>query len=300
MVRSFNTSNPLELEFGAPPGNHHNPSQQAHRSRPRTITNTCRTSTAAPSRLGGGNHQENTRIPQQMNTQVPTRCKLTSKCTWDHSISFWLGKQAREMSGRGCAQLKGVLEWSTSQEKPPKSRPTSIYRRSQQELAVRHLKLLQSRWPDALVELTRRADAHTTHARKRDRTRWSRDRPDALVKPSNAPASQRPDAHDRWTGRHSTSVRSFPVSLHAWPDTSSWSWPDAPPRPIRRPRRAQTLSTDRTRPVKQRLRSVQCPITSVTFVRLRFFAPGAVENRRFISRKALNLAAQTPPPSQMC
>jgi hypothetical protein len=57
-----------------------------------------------------------TRIPQQKNTQVPTRCKLTSKCTWYHSISLWLGKQAREMSVRGCAQLKGVLEWSTSQE----------------------------------------------------------------------------------------------------------------------------------------------------------------------------------------
>jgi hypothetical protein len=58
MVRSFDTSNSLELEFSAPPGNHNNPSQQAHQSQPRTITNTWRTSSAAPSHLGGGNHQE--------------------------------------------------------------------------------------------------------------------------------------------------------------------------------------------------------------------------------------------------
>jgi hypothetical protein len=58
MVRSSDTSNPLELKFGAPSGNHHNPSQQVHQSQPRTITNTCWTSTAASSRLGGGNHQE--------------------------------------------------------------------------------------------------------------------------------------------------------------------------------------------------------------------------------------------------
>jgi hypothetical protein len=58
MVRSSDTSNPLELEFGAPPENHNNPSQQAHQKRPRTITNTCRASSAVSNRLGGGNHQE--------------------------------------------------------------------------------------------------------------------------------------------------------------------------------------------------------------------------------------------------
>jgi hypothetical protein len=72
MVRSFDTSNPLELEFGSPPGNHNNPSQQAHRSRPRTITNTCRTSTAAPSRLGDGNHQEK----QESRSKRTPRCQL--------------------------------------------------------------------------------------------------------------------------------------------------------------------------------------------------------------------------------
>jgi hypothetical protein len=70
MVRSSDTSNPLELEFGAPPRNHNNPSQQAHRGRPRIITNTCRTSSAAPSRLGGGNHQE----------KQESRNKRTPKC----------------------------------------------------------------------------------------------------------------------------------------------------------------------------------------------------------------------------
>jgi hypothetical protein len=73
MVRSSDTSNPLELEFGAPPGNHNNPSQQAHRSRPRTITNMCWTSTAAPSHLGGGNHQE----------KQESRIKWTPKCQLD-------------------------------------------------------------------------------------------------------------------------------------------------------------------------------------------------------------------------
>jgi hypothetical protein len=119
----------------------------------------------------------------------------------------------------------------------PKSRPTSIYRRPQQELAVRHLILLQPHWLNALVKLTGRIGAHTIHT-KLDRTRWSRDWSDALVKPSNAPASQRPNAHARRTRRHSDSVRSFPVSLHAWSDTFGWTWPDAPPRLIRRPRRA--------------------------------------------------------------
>jgi hypothetical protein len=73
MVRSSDMSNPLELEFGAPPGNHNNPSQQAHRSRPRTITNTCRTTSVAPSRLGGGNHQE----------KQESRSKRTPKCQLD-------------------------------------------------------------------------------------------------------------------------------------------------------------------------------------------------------------------------
>jgi hypothetical protein len=81
MARSFDTSNPLELEFGAPPGNYNNPSQQAHRSRPRTITNTCRTSTAAPSRLDGGNHQEK----QESRSKTTTKCQLDAisqcKCT---------------------------------------------------------------------------------------------------------------------------------------------------------------------------------------------------------------------------
>jgi hypothetical protein len=123
-----------------------------------------------------------TRILQQMNTQVPTRCKLTRKCTWDHSISLWLGKQAREMSGRGCAQLKGVLEWSTSQEMlqradqhifidvPLRIEPLGTW------FCCSHAN--RTRWshrPDALV-------AHYPRA-KLDRTCWSRNWPDTLVKP---------------------------------------------------------------------------------------------------------------------
>jgi hypothetical protein len=44
------------------------------------------------------------------------------------------------------------------------------------------------------------------------------------------------------------------------------------------------------RPVTLRSRPVQRPVTSVTSVRLRFLASGAVENRHFIFRKALNPA----------
>jgi hypothetical protein len=42
-------------------------------------------------------------------------------------------------------------------------------------------------------------------------------------------------------------------------------------RPINKLKHAQTLNADRTRPIKQRLRPVQRPVTSVTSVRLHFF-----------------------------
>jgi hypothetical protein len=120
------------------------------------------------------------RIPQQMNTQVPTRCKLTSKCTWDHSISLWLGKQAREMSGRGCAQLKGVLEWSTSQAMLQRAGqhvfidvPLRIEPLGTRFCCSRADRTRWSNWPNALV-------AHYPRA-KLDRTRWSRKRSNALL-----------------------------------------------------------------------------------------------------------------------
>jgi len=50
-------SNPLELPFGAPPEKAQDPSQSP-RSEPETITNLRSMILAAPSRLGGGNHQE--------------------------------------------------------------------------------------------------------------------------------------------------------------------------------------------------------------------------------------------------
>ena len=49
-------SNSLELPFGAPPGKVQIPSQSPEMAT--TITNSCQSSTSAPSRLGGGNHQE--------------------------------------------------------------------------------------------------------------------------------------------------------------------------------------------------------------------------------------------------
>jgi hypothetical protein len=42
-----------------------------HRSRPQTITNTCRSSFAAPSRLGGDNHQKKQEIRSHNDLQVP-------------------------------------------------------------------------------------------------------------------------------------------------------------------------------------------------------------------------------------
>jgi hypothetical protein len=42
--------------------------------------------------------------------------------------------------------------------------------------------------------------------------------------------------------------------------------------PIINLKQAQTLNADRMRPVKQRPRPVQRPVTSVTSVRLRFFS----------------------------
>jgi hypothetical protein len=55
---------------------------------------------AAPSHLGGGNHQEKQRIPQQENTQVPTRCKITSKYTWITQSHFeYVIKQERWVRG---------------------------------------------------------------------------------------------------------------------------------------------------------------------------------------------------------
>jgi hypothetical protein len=43
-------------------------------------------------------------------------------------------------------------------------------------------------------------------------------------------------------------------------------------RPIINLKQAQTLNADRTRPVKQRPRPVQRPVTFVTSVRFRFFS----------------------------
>jgi hypothetical protein len=94
------------------------------------------------------------------------------------------------------------------------------------------------------------------------------------------------------TGRVTSSVRLESNKHPQRPDAFGRSWSDAPPCPIRIPRHAQTLSTDRTHPVKQRPRPIQRPVTSVTPVRLCFFTSGAVENRRFISRKALNPTSQ--------
>jgi hypothetical protein len=96
--------------------------------------------------------------------------------------------------------------------------------------------------PDTLVELTGRAGQAKQHSSEST---------------TGHAASQ--------TGRRSASVR-LESSKH--PER-----PNTPSCPIRRPRHAQTLSSDRTRPVKQR----PCPITSVTTVRLRLIHPFTYE-----------------------
>ena len=63
-VRYLNdTSNLLELPFGAPSGKVQHPHN--HRRWPRTITNSCQSSSTALSHLGGGTTKSNKRIPQR-------------------------------------------------------------------------------------------------------------------------------------------------------------------------------------------------------------------------------------------
>jgi hypothetical protein len=83
---------------------------------------------------------------------------------------------------------------------------TDQTRRSHSAYAVKHR-------PDALVAWTERA--------KYDRTRWSHNGPDALVKPeprSNETATGRTA---KLTGRRSASVRLESSKLHDRPDASS-------------------------------------------------------------------------------
>jgi hypothetical protein len=119
MVKSFDTSNPLELEFGAPPGNHNNPSTQAHRRWPWTITNTCQTSTAAPSRLGGGNHQEK----QESHSKWTPKCQLDANSQantlWSLNLTSNMQRSKRdEWEGSCLAQSahKYVKEYERERE----------------------------------------------------------------------------------------------------------------------------------------------------------------------------------------
>jgi hypothetical protein len=62
-----------------------------------------------------------TGIPQLNRSPSATRCKLTSKYTWDHSISLWISNQVREMSEREYAQLKRIPRCSKIQDSSPRA-----------------------------------------------------------------------------------------------------------------------------------------------------------------------------------
>jgi hypothetical protein len=108
------------VAFGVPPRKAQHPLTN-HWEVAKNKHHSCHNSSAASKPSRWRQPLRVTRIPQPMLTQVPTRCKLTSKCTRDHSNSLWFVNQAREMSGRGCAQLKRMLESQIIQERSPKA-----------------------------------------------------------------------------------------------------------------------------------------------------------------------------------
>jgi hypothetical protein len=86
-----------------------------------------------------------------MLTQVATRCKLTSKCTWDHLNSLWFVNQVRKMSEREYAKLKRMLGCQNVQERLPLTSQYIFIRVPQRNRAVRHWTLLCAGAPDAPV-----------------------------------------------------------------------------------------------------------------------------------------------------
>jgi hypothetical protein len=112
------------VAFDAPPGKATTPLTN-HREVAKNKHHSCHNSSAASKPSRWRQPPRETRIPQPMLTQVLTRYKLTSKYTWDHSISLWFVNQVREMSGREYAQLKRM---SKCPRALPLSQPISIYR----------------------------------------------------------------------------------------------------------------------------------------------------------------------------
>jgi hypothetical protein len=173
MARSSDMSNPLELKFGALLGNHNHPSQQDHRSWPRIITNTCRTSTAAPSHLGGGNHQEK----QESRSKSTTKCQLDAisqyKCTWiTQSYLEYTKKQERGVEGELFSSKCSQVCQRVQEREPWASQRVFI------DVPLR-IELLGTRFSSSRTDRTRwshRPDARSSTGRAgpvTDRTRWS-------------------------------------------------------------------------------------------------------------------------------
>jgi hypothetical protein len=92
-----------------------------HREVAKNKHHSCHNSSATSKPSRWRQPPRETRIPQPMLIQVPTKCKLTSTCIWDHSISLWFVNQARKMNRREYAQLKRMLGYQNFQESSPKA-----------------------------------------------------------------------------------------------------------------------------------------------------------------------------------
>jgi hypothetical protein len=110
----------------------------SHRSQPRIIFNSCQTSSTAPSHLGDDNHQE----------KQESRSKRTPKCQLDANSqanaleitqSHFIRQSSKGDEWEGmCSAQKDVRESKCPRE-IPKDWPTSIYKRPNTKIAVRHL-----------------------------------------------------------------------------------------------------------------------------------------------------------------
>ena len=109
------TSNPLEYLLALCRGKVKNPSQSP-RSEPETITNLRSTILAAPSHLGGDNHQELQANPVVKHEhQVPLDATL-KQCTWIHSQSHKDDESMMEMSGGLWLSSEGCYVNANGQE----------------------------------------------------------------------------------------------------------------------------------------------------------------------------------------
>jgi hypothetical protein len=151
-------------------------------------------------------------------------------------------------------------------KRDPQSWPTSIYKCPQHEIAVRHLTLLLSGWPNASVKLTERGHSvrsrlapppdvchvssfkpcsfdHNGHLNEVSRAQKWPDEALGLIRRALASGRQMLALLRGLTGRTACTDRTrctrCPIWVHKGsreyfcrPDASDRNWPDAPSRPI--------------------------------------------------------------------